>query len=129
MKCSENTPACGASVEAFAVEVITKSMSPERIFCSITGSWPSCAPGELVDRELAAGKLLQLGVEDVGRDAIGGRARLVVGEAELALRARRTGQRERRTQGQCGKHTASGGDRHPLPPWIFRRFELRRIVR
>ena len=45
MKCSENTPACGASVEAFAVEVMTKSMSPERIFCSMTGSWPSCAPG------------------------------------------------------------------------------------
>ena len=44
-KCSENTPACGASVEALAVEVMTKSMSPERIFCSITGSWPSCAPG------------------------------------------------------------------------------------
>jgi hypothetical protein len=24
---------------------MTKSMSPERIFCSITGSWPNCAPG------------------------------------------------------------------------------------
>ena len=45
MKCSENTPACGASVEAFAVEVMTKSMSPERSFCSITGSCPSWASG------------------------------------------------------------------------------------
>jgi hypothetical protein len=24
---------------------MTKSMSPARIFCSICGSWPSCAPG------------------------------------------------------------------------------------
>ena len=45
MKCSENTPACGARVEALAVEVMTKSMSPARIFCSICGSWPSWAPG------------------------------------------------------------------------------------
>ena len=27
------------------VEVIMKSMSPVRSFCSITGSWPSWAPG------------------------------------------------------------------------------------
>ena len=45
MKCSENTPACGATVEALAVEVMMKSMSPERSFWSMTGSWPSCAPG------------------------------------------------------------------------------------
>ena len=45
MKCSEKTPACGASVEALAVEVMTKSMSPARIFCSICGSWPSWPPG------------------------------------------------------------------------------------
>ena len=45
MKCSENTPDCGATVEALAVEVMTKSISPERIFCSTTGSWPSWAPG------------------------------------------------------------------------------------
>ena len=44
-KWSENTPACGASVDALAVEVMTKSMSPARIFCSICGSWPSCPPG------------------------------------------------------------------------------------
>ena len=28
-----------------AVDVMMKSMSPVRSFCSITGSWPSCAPG------------------------------------------------------------------------------------
>ena len=32
-------------VAAFAVAVMMKSMSPVRIFCSICGSWPSCAPG------------------------------------------------------------------------------------
>ena len=44
-KWSENTPACGASVDALAVDVMTKSMSPARSFCSICGSWPSWPPG------------------------------------------------------------------------------------
>jgi hypothetical protein len=44
------------------------------------------AARELLDGELAARELLQLGVEDVGRDAVRGRRRLVVGEAELARR-------------------------------------------
>ena len=44
IKCSENTPACGATDAALAVAVMIKSMSPVRIFSSITGSWPSCAP-------------------------------------------------------------------------------------
>ena len=45
MKCSENTPACGATLAAFAVAVMTKSMSPARSFCSVCGSVPNCAPG------------------------------------------------------------------------------------
>ena len=45
MKWSENTPACGATDDALAVDVMMKSMSPARSFCSITGSWPSWAPG------------------------------------------------------------------------------------
>ena len=46
--------------------------------------------GELVDAHLAARELLELGVEDVGGDAVGGRRRLVVREAELARRLRRS---------------------------------------
>ena len=90
MKCRENTPACGASVEAFAVEVMTKSISPERIFCSIDRLLAELRAGELVDAHLAAAQLLELGIEDVGGDAVGRRSRLVVGECELALRTRRT---------------------------------------
>ena len=39
------TPSSGDRVAPFAEEVMMKSMSPERSFCSITGSWPSWAPG------------------------------------------------------------------------------------
>ena len=39
------TPSSGDRVAPFADEVMMKSMSPERTFCSITGSWPSWAPG------------------------------------------------------------------------------------
>src|SRR5204863_8710419 len=46
--------------------------------------------GELVYAELAAAQLLELGIEDVGGDAVGRRSRLIVGECELALRTRRT---------------------------------------
>ena len=45
MKCSENTPACGATEAALAVAVMTKSMSPARSFCRVWGSVPSWAPG------------------------------------------------------------------------------------
>ena len=38
-------PDSGEIVAAFAEEVKMKSISPVRIFCSICGSWPSCAPG------------------------------------------------------------------------------------
>ena len=61
--------------------------------------------GELVDAHLAAAQLLQLGVEDVGGDAVGGGRRLVVGEAELArLRA---GER-RRQRAQAERQHAQG---------------------
>ncbi len=39
------TPICGVIVAPFAVEEMTKSMSPERTFWSMTGSWPSWAAG------------------------------------------------------------------------------------
>ena len=45
MKWIDSTPDSGATVAALAVELMMKSMSPVRIFCSICGSWPSCAPG------------------------------------------------------------------------------------
>jgi len=41
--------------------------------------------GELIDRELPAGQLLELGVENIRGDAVGRRARLVVAEAERPL--------------------------------------------
>ena len=41
---------------------------------------------KLIDRELAAGELLELRVEHVRRVAVAGRFRLVVAEGELALR-------------------------------------------
>src|SRR5207237_10832182 len=41
--------------------------------------------GELIDRELAAAQLLELGVEQIRGDAVGRRARLVVAEAEGPL--------------------------------------------
>jgi hypothetical protein len=44
-KCKDITPSSGETVAPFAEEVMMKSMSPERTFCSITGSWPSWAPG------------------------------------------------------------------------------------
>jgi hypothetical protein len=59
-------------------------MSPERTFCSITGSWPSWAPGELVDlhRAVAAGGDLLL--EHVAGEAVARGLGLIVTEAELA---------------------------------------------
>ena len=41
----DSTPDCGDRVAALADALKMKSMSPVRIFCSICGSWPSCAPG------------------------------------------------------------------------------------
>ena len=51
--------------------------------------------GELIDAELAAAQRLQLFVEQVRGDAVSRRHRLVVGEAELALRRGIAQQRQR----------------------------------
>ena len=45
MKWSENTPDWGTIVEVFAVALMTKSMSPARTFCAVSGSDPRDAPG------------------------------------------------------------------------------------
>jgi hypothetical protein len=58
--------------------------------------------GELVDAQLAPAQFLQLGVEDVGGDAVGRGARLVVGKSEFTLRARRIGYAPQSQQG-CGE--------------------------
>jgi hypothetical protein len=86
MKCSENTPACGTTVEALAVEgdnevdvARTHLLQHDRLLAKLR-------TGELVDTELAATQLLELRIEDVAGDAIRRCTRLVIGEGEFALR-------------------------------------------
>jgi hypothetical protein len=43
---------------------------------------------ELIDAQLATAQLLELGIENVCGDAIGGCARLIIGEGEFSLRLR-----------------------------------------
>jgi len=85
-------------------------MSPERSFCSITGSCPSWAP-ELVDAELAAAQLPELGVENVRRDAVARGVGLIVAEAEFPL-LRASFARGAQRQQQC---RGDGGGPPQLP--------------
>src|SRR5262249_16652361 len=70
---------------------------------------------KLVDGELAAAELLELLVEDVGGDAVGGGGRLVGGEAELRLGRRIRGRSEdqradgQHREGSVDDHTSSHG--------------------
>src|SRR5207247_8602490 len=79
---------------------------------------PQLRAGELIDAELAATQRLQLFVEYVGSDAVGRRHRLVVGEAELALRrgiARQPQRQEARGKGHESKLSHGEFHRVSLP--------------
>ena len=84
--------------------------------------------GELVDAETAAAQFLELGVEDVAGDAVGGAGRLVVGEAEGAVLGDRTGRpADRRRRQGSRKCIPSVEQIHPqFPPFWAR---LRAFVR
>ena len=80
MKCSENTPACGATEAALAVDgddevdvAGADLLQHHRLLAELRA-------GELIDAHRAFAQFHELGIEHVGGDAVGGRMRLVVAE-------------------------------------------------